>query len=109
MCIRDSINQLNEALYFYGKEICVKVIRVCWSTDLVENDIVWAELLLKTHKWEKPIFPIKAIDIMNQGVEKGPILGEILKELEDYWISSHFTEGKSFLLKRLKDILALKV
>ena len=46
---------------------------------------------------------------MNQGVEKGPILGEILKELEDYWISSHFTEGKSFLLKRLKDILALKV
>ena len=104
-----NINQLNEALYFYGKEICVKVIRVCWSTDLVENDIVWAELLLKTHKWEKPIFPIKAIDIMNQGVEKGPILGEILKELEDCWISSHFTEGKSFLLKRLKDILALKV
>ena len=104
-----NINQLNEALYFYGKEICVKVIRVCWSTDLVENDIAWAELLLKIRKWEKPIFPIKAIDIMNQGVEKGPILGEILKELEDCWISSHFTEGKSFLLKRLKDILALKV
>ena len=104
-----NINQLNEALHFYGKEICVKVIRVCWSTDLVENDIAWAELLLKIRKWEKPIFPIKAIDIMNQGVEKGPILGEILKELEDCWISSHFTEGKSFLLKRLKDILALKV
>ena len=103
-----TIDQLNKTLYFYGKEICTQGIRVCWSTDLNEDDAGWVELLSEVREWERPIFPIKAIDIMNQGFKEGPVIGEILKELEDNWILSNFAEDRSCLLNRLKDITRLK-
>lgn len=100
------INELNKHLYFYGSEICTFGVRVCWSSDSdFQNDNKWLELLSIIEVWEKPTFPIKAEDIINHGIEEGPLLGQILRKLESLWISSNFIMDKGFLLSKINELI----
>ena len=101
-----NINALNKHLYFYGSEICPFGVRVCWSVDTyLRNDDNWLELLSIIEVWKKPTFPIKAKDIISRGVEEGPLLGQILNELEKLWISSNFIMDKDFLLNKVNKLI----
>ena len=101
-----NINELNKHLYFYGSEICAFGVRVCWSVDTdLRNDDNWLELLSIIEVWKKPTFPIKAKDIISRGVEEGPLLGQILNELENLWISSNFIMDKDFLLNKVNKLI----
>ena len=55
-----------------------------------------------------PIFPLKAKDILDCGLEEGPIIGEILKTMEKDWIDSNFEQNKEDLLFKLKAIINRK-
>ena len=104
------LNELNKIFYFFGKEISEQGIRLFWSRDNdALNDSRWLKILKNNQNWKKPVFPIKAEDVMYLGVEEGPIFGEILDELEDIWISSDFINSRSFLLNKLKEIVRLKI
>ena len=104
------LNELNKIFYFFGKEISEQGIRLFWSRDNdVLNDSRWLKILKNNQNWKKPVFPIKAEDVIYLGVEEGPIFGEILDELEDIWISSDFINSRSFLLNKLKEIVRLKI
>ena len=103
------LNELNKIFYFFGKEISEQGIRLFWSRDNdALNDSRWLKILKNNQNWKKPVFPIKAEDVMYLGVEEGPIFGEILDELEDIWISSDFINSRSFLLNKLKEIVRIK-
>jgi poly(A) polymerase len=54
--------------------------------------------------WEKPDFTIKAVDVLNMGIPEGPKLGEILDELEEWWINNDFIDDQFSLIERLKAI-----
>ena len=103
------LNELNKIFYFFGKEISEQGIRLFWSRDNdALNDSKWLKILKNNQNWKKPVFPIKAEDVIYLGVEEGPIFGEILDELEDIWISSDFINSRSFLLNKLKEIVRVK-
>jgi poly(A) polymerase len=55
--------------------------------------------------WNKPILPIKAEDILKFGVKEGPLLGQILNEIESRWIASNFMLDRNFLLDKIKDLI----
>jgi tRNA nucleotidyltransferase/poly(A) polymerase len=104
------LNELNKIFYFFGKEISEQGIRLFWSRDNnALNDSRWLKILKNNQNWKKPVFPIKAEDVMCLGIEEGPIFGEILDELEEIWISSDFINTRSFLLNKLKEIVRLKI
>lgn len=41
--------------------------------------------------WEKPVFPLSGEDLKKLGLAPGPLLGEILKHVESWWIQQHFS------------------
>ena len=44
-----------------------------------------------------PAFPLKAADFIARGVEKGPVLGAVLRAAEEAWIAAGFpTEVTAF-------------
>lgn len=51
-------------------------------------------------KWKKPEFPLKGADLTALGVTPGPMLGTLLKQLEQDWIASGFALGRDVLLER---------
>ena len=50
--------------------------------------------------WKMPQMPVKGVDLLERGFEKGPNLGGKLKQLEDIWIESDFTLERSALLEQ---------
>jgi poly(A) polymerase len=101
-----SKKDLNKNLYFYGSEVCSFKTRVCWSNDPdLTNDDKWMGLLSIIKIWNKPILPIKAEDILKFGVKEGPLLGQILNEIESQWIASNFMLDRNFLLDKIKDLI----
>ena len=48
--------------------------------------------------WEPPKCPISGTDLLSHGVDNGPELGQMLKEIEQKWVESSFTLSRKELL-----------
>ncbi|MCZ7486547.1 CCA tRNA nucleotidyltransferase [Rhizobium rhizogenes] len=62
-------------------------------------------LLTRAEKFKKPGFPLSGADVMAAGVEAGPKVGEVLKNLEEKWIDVNFSLDRAALTARLKTML----
>jgi hypothetical protein len=56
--------------------------------------------------WQPPVFPLAGKDLMAIGVLRGPAMGKLLKDLEEWWIGEDFAPDKGRLLARLQQIHA---
>ena len=68
----------------------------------------WMSILGQISKLKSPIFPLKANDLLNFGLKEGPIIGEILTQIEQDWIDSNFELKKEELLLKSKALIARK-
>lgn len=65
-----------------------------------------SQLLSMTEKYVKPNFPLSGGDVIAAGVPAGKRVGEILKELEEFWISRNFNPERPELAARLADMVS---
>ena len=107
-------NKLNKSdikkiLYSIDRKILKDMAKLSWalSNNRVTNKN-WKNVLSQIDKVAIPIFPLKAKDILDYGLEEGPIIGEILKKVEQDWIDSNFEHNKEDLLFKLKAIINRK-
>jgi poly(A) polymerase len=57
------------------------------------DDAEWRKALALPERWQAPSFPLGGNDVMALGKLKGPEIGELLKVMEQDWVSSGFREG----------------
>ena len=107
-------NKLNKSdikkiLYSIDRKTLKDMAKLSWalSNNRVTNKN-WKNVLSQIDKVAIPIFPLKAKDILDYGLEEGPIIGEILKTVEQDWIDSNFEHNKENLLFKLKAIINRK-
>jgi len=79
-------------------------------SDLInnKNEVNWRSLYEVAQSWEKPSFALTAKDVINMGISQGPMVGDILKEVEDWWAENDFIDDKFSLIERLKAIVQSK-
>lgn len=93
--------------YRLGREAFVDHALLNWagrSTAL--DDKRWREFMRQAEKWPAPTFPLKGRDALALGAQPGPTLGDLLSELELWWISRDFKPDKAELLAKLEKRLA---
>jgi poly(A) polymerase len=56
------------------------------------DDAAWSELVSLPQRWTAPVFPLKAADFIQRGIEKGPALGTALRAAEEAWVAAGFPE-----------------
>jgi len=71
------------------------------SIEAAEKAAGYARLLTAVQSWQKPKFPLQGQDLIDQGVEAGPKLGEALKAMEIAWVDSGFALTREKLLSGL--------
>jgi len=77
-----------------------------WADDpKTSNAIQWRALLELANTWQRPVFPLTGRDVMQAGVPEGPLVGQILSEVEDWWIDADFTDDEFSLAERLKAVV----
>lgn len=62
-------------------------------------------LLKRAENYEKPVFPLGGGDVVAAGVPAGKRVGEILKELEGFWVERNFAPDRAALTARLEDMI----
>jgi poly(A) polymerase len=62
-------------------------------------------LLKRAEGYAKPVFPIAGSDVLSAGVPAGKRVGEILKQIEDFWVERNFNPDRAALAARLDEIV----
>jgi len=61
-----------------------------WRIDMARLDRLAA--------WQPPVFPLAGADLLSQGVDSGPPLGEMLRAAEQHWVERNFAPTRAELL-----------
>ena len=64
----------------------------------------WRGLLALAESWSPPTFPLTGEDVMASGVPKGPMVGQVLREVEDWWIDHDFLDDTFSAIEKLKAV-----
>ncbi len=90
-------------LYRMGAEVWRDAVNVAWAWSRAPvDDAKWRRMLHLPDRWPIPILPINGRDLVAAGFKAGPELGDTLRQLEDWWISSDFKADKNRLLKLIQ-------
>jgi poly(A) polymerase len=54
--------------------------------------------------WTPPKLPLSGDEVMAAGVPAGPKVGQVLREVEDWWIDADFPDDKLSVIERLKAV-----
>ena len=102
-------NDIKRILYSVDKQLLVDFAVLSWVLS-INNTLnkEWMSILGQISKLKSPIFPLKANDLLNFGLKEGPIIGEILTQIEQDWIDSNFELKKEELLLKSKALIARK-
>jgi poly(A) polymerase len=83
-------------LYMYGvdnaRDAVVLVAAQNATIDL-------ATVLSVIDRWENPVFPLQGADLLKMGVAASPKVGDILRAVEDWWISQDFKPTRAACLE----------
>jgi len=64
----------------------------------------WIALAKMPDRMSLPVFPVKGADVLALGIPSGERVGEILSEIEDWWIKRNFEPDRMSCLTHLKKI-----
>lgn len=100
-----SPREIRRAIYRLGARAFQDRIKLAWAAS---NRPVtypqWRMLLVYADTWTPPSFPLDGEEIMAAGVPQGPLIGQVRREVEDWWLDLDFTDDKMAVLERLKAV-----
>jgi poly(A) polymerase len=64
----------------------------------------WRALLPMAQSWPRPTFPLTGAEVIAAGVPEGPLVGEVMREIEAWWIDQDFIDDKLSIVERLKSV-----
>jgi len=78
-------------LYRLGAEGYLDRVLLAWGRAAASpDDEAWRSLVSLPQRWTAPVFPLKAADFLQRGIEKGPALGATMRAAEEAWIAADF-------------------
>jgi len=100
-----SMKEVRFLLYKIGVSNFKNQIILNWARDVLnKNEVNWRSLYEVAISWERPKFDLDSKDVLGMGINEGPLVGSILKEVEEWWAENDFIDDKFSLIERLKAI-----
>ena len=99
--------QIHRLLYKNSRRAFEDSVILQWSVDKsLKNYTKWHKILDVAQKFKVPVFPIGGKDLALYAIPKGPKIGQILSELENWWIDEDFPEDLVRIKAKLELIIA---
>ncbi|GAB2174634.1 CCA tRNA nucleotidyltransferase [Dongia sp. agr-C8] len=85
-------------IYGLGNALALDLLLTDWAEPEVDAQRAF-EIV---RDWPRPELPVKGRDVSALGVPKGPEIGRLLKDLEDWWIAGDFAADRAQCIAELK-------
>ncbi|WP_312165981.1 CCA tRNA nucleotidyltransferase [Phenylobacterium sp.] len=100
-----SPRESRRAVYRIGVQTFSDRIKLAWArSERSAATHQWRGLLALAESWTPPPFPLSGEDVIKSGVPKGPMVGQVLREVEDWWIDHDFIDDKFSAIEKLKAV-----
>ena len=100
-----SPREARRAIYALGVQTLSDRIKLAWSqSPRSAATHQWRGLLALGASWTPPAFPLTGEDVVNSGVPRGPMVGQVLREIEAWWIDHDFIDDKFSAIEKLKAV-----
>ena len=100
-----SPSEARRAVYRLGAEaFCDRALLAWAASGRPATTIQWRALLPMAQTWPRPSFPLTGDEVLAAGVPKGPMVGQVMREVEDWWIDHDFTDDKLSMVEQLKAV-----
>ena len=100
---------LRRALYTLGVDFFRDLILLDWADQIARDPSAaggniqgWKDTWDAANDWVPPHFPLTGGDVIAKGVREGPDVGEILEDVEGWWIDQAFRPDREGCLERLR-------
>lgn len=100
-----SMREMRRAAYRLGRRAFEDRVLLGWADDPKDKTATqWRALIALGQTWEPPTLPMNGDQVMHAGVPAGPLVGQVLKEVEAWWIDADFPDDPLALVERLKAV-----
>ena len=92
-------------LYALGQPLFVDLVLIHWSQARARDGEEGAQshesALAEASRWQPKTLPVHGSDVLGLGVPHGPLVGELLAEIEDWWVAGDFAADRTQALEEL--------
>lgn len=99
-----SLREMRRAIYAIGNEAFRDRVMLAWAAAGSEKAQAWRALVAHAQMWTPPKLPLSGDEVMAAGVAPGPKVGEVMREVEAWWIDADFPDDKLSVIERLKAV-----
>lgn len=101
-----SPRETRRAVYALGLRTFSDRVKLAWAASgRSAATPQWRSLLALGESWTPPVLPLTGDEVLRAGVPKGPMVGEVMREVELWWIDQDFIEDKFSIIERLKAVV----
>lgn len=102
-----SVREMRRTAYRMTPKVMRDVAMLRWAGDVKRNHnaVQWRALLPMIESWKPPVLPLDGHHVKLAGVPDGPHIGEVLREVEEWWIDADFTTDEYSLIERMKAVV----
>ncbi|HEY2659115.1 MAG TPA: CCA tRNA nucleotidyltransferase [Caulobacteraceae bacterium] len=100
-----SPREARRAVYRLGAAAFCDRAQLAWAaSNRPAATVQWRALMPMAQSWPRPTLPLTGDEVLAAGVPKGPLVGAVMREVEDWWIDQDFTDDKLSLVEQLKAV-----
>jgi len=100
-----SPREIRREVYRIGQPAFRDRAKLAWAASpRSATTMQWRGLIALVEGWSPPTLPLTGQEIMNAGVPKGPMVGQVMREVEDWWIDHDFLDDKLSVIEKLKAV-----
>lgn len=99
-----SLREMRRAIYRIGNAAFRDRVMLSWASAGAAKAQAWRALIAHAQMWKPPKLPLSGEEVMAAGVPAGPKVGEVMREVEAWWIDADFPDDKLSVIERLKAV-----
>jgi poly(A) polymerase len=100
-----SPREIRREVYRVGQSVFRDRAKLAWAASpRTATTMQWRGMIALAEGWTAPELPLSGDDILNAGVPKGPLVGEVRREVEAWWIDNDFIDDKLSVIEKLKAV-----
>jgi poly(A) polymerase len=100
-----SPREIRRAVYQLGQPAFRDRAKLAWArARSTATTPQWRGMIALGDGWTAPAFPLTGDDVIKAGVPKGPMVGQVLREVEDWWIDHDFLDDRLSAVEKLKAV-----
>jgi len=100
-----SPREIRRVLYHLGPQTFRDRAKLAWArAERTATTPQWRGMIALGGGWTAPAFPLTGEDVIAAGVPRGPMVGRVLREVEDWWIDHDFIDDRMSTIEKLKSV-----